>query len=45
MLVRIYEFYLGIVKCKVMVCEVMFWLFMGSYIEDIIFKCSICVIY
>lgn len=42
MLARIHESHLGIVKCKAMAREVMFWPSMGSYIEDIISKCSIC---
>ncbi|XP_056016955.1 uncharacterized protein K02A2.6-like [Ostrea edulis] len=42
MLERTHESHLGIVKCKAMAREVMFWPSMGSHIEDIISKCSIC---
>ncbi|XP_056006744.1 uncharacterized protein K02A2.6-like [Ostrea edulis] len=42
MLERTHESHLGIVKCKAMAREVMFWPSMGSHIEDIISKCRIC---
>ena len=42
MLERTHESHLGMVKCKAMAREVMFWPAMGSHIEDVISKCSIC---